>query len=167
MAKERTFRSQGFQGGPVLAHPDYGALAHADQADEGLVQGRQARGGFRASAAPQGAGGRGEPRFESRGVGGPGVRGDRASDTQFRSKVNELLSATPPRLAIVLEHVTQVDTSGLTALVTAHLTAAKRGGALKLVKPTARIRELLHITRLDTLFEMFDSEEDALATFRT
>ena len=100
-------------------------------------------------------------------VAGRMVLGDRASDTQFRSKVNELLSATPPRLAIVLEHVTQVDTSGLTALVTAHLTAAKRGGALKLVKPTARIRELLHITRLDTLFEMFDSEEDALAAFRT
>jgi anti-sigma B factor antagonist len=98
-------------------------------------------------------------------VAGRMVLGDRASDTLFRSKVNELLAATPPRLVIDLEQVAQVDTSGLTALVTAHLTAAKRGGGLKLVRPSARIRELLHITRLDTLFEMFESEEAAIESF--
>ena len=49
--------------------------------------------------------------------------------------------------------------------MTSHLTAAKRGGAMKLVNPTGRVRELLHITRLDTLFQVFDSEEQALASF--
>ena len=91
--------------------------------------------------------------------------GDRTSDTLFRSRIADLLSADKPRLIINLEQVTQVDTSGLTALVTTHLTAAKRGGALKLVNPTGRIRELLGITRLDTLFEVFDSEDEAIASF--
>jgi anti-sigma B factor antagonist len=93
------------------------------------------------------------------------VLGDRTHDALFRSRVADLLSADKPRLIINLEQVTQADTSGLTALVTSHLTAAKRGGAMKLVNPTGRVRELLHITRLDTLFHVFDSEEQALASF--
>ena len=93
------------------------------------------------------------------------VLGDRASDTLFRSRVADLLAAEKPRVIINLEQVTQVDTSGLTALVTSHLTAAKRGGALKLVNPTGRVRELLGITRLDTMFEVFDSEKQAAASF--
>jgi anti-sigma B factor antagonist len=91
--------------------------------------------------------------------------GDRASDTLFRSRVTDLLAAEKPRVIINLEQVTQVDTSGLTALVTSHLTAVKRGGALKLVNPTGRVRELLGITRLDTMFEVFDSEKLAVASF--
>ena len=93
------------------------------------------------------------------------VLGERTSDTLFRSTVAERLSAGNPRLIINLEQVAQLDTSGLTALVTAHLTASKRGGALKLVNPSARVRELLHITRLDTLFQLFDTEAQALASF--
>jgi anti-sigma B factor antagonist len=44
--------------------------------------------------------------------------------------------------------------------------ARNRGGDLKLLKPTERIRKLLSITKLDTVFECFDSEDEALASMR-
>ena len=94
------------------------------------------------------------------------VLGERTNDTLFRNAVAEQLSAGKGQLVVNLQQVTQVDTSGLTALVTAHVTAAKRGGALKLANPATRIRELLDITRLNTLFEVFDTEDAALASFR-
>jgi anti-sigma B factor antagonist len=93
------------------------------------------------------------------------VLGERANDTLFRNAVAEQLSSGPGQLVVNLSQVTQVDTSGLTALVTAHVTAAKRGGALKLADPVKRIRELLIITRLNTLFDVYDSEAAALASF--
>ena len=93
------------------------------------------------------------------------VLGERTNDTLFRNAVTEQLSAGKGQLIVNLAQVTQVDTSGLTALVTAHVTAAKRGGALKLANPAKRIRDLLEITRLNTLFEVFDSEGDAVSSF--
>ena len=93
------------------------------------------------------------------------VLGERTNDTLFKSAIAEQLAAGRGQLVVNLSQVTQVDTSGLTALVTAHVTAAKRGGALKLADPVKRIRELLAITRLNTLFDVFDSEDSALASF--
>ena len=95
------------------------------------------------------------------------VLGERTNDTRFRNAAAEQLAAGKGQLVVNLAQVTQVDTSGLTALVTAHVTAAKRGGALKLASPAKRIRELLDITRLNTLFEVFDSEDAAVASFKT
>ena len=95
------------------------------------------------------------------------VLGERTNDTLFRNAVMEQLSAGRGQLIVNLAQVTQADTSGLTALVTAHVTAAKRGGALKLAHPAKRIRDLLDITRLNTLFEVFDTEDDAIASFGT
>ena len=93
------------------------------------------------------------------------VLSERASDSLFRNTISDLLSIGRRQLVVNLAEVSQVDTSGLTALVTAHLTAAKRGGALKLVNPPKRVRDLLGITRLNTLFEVFDSEDQAIASF--
>lgn len=100
-------------------------------------------------------------------VSGRMVLSERASDALFRSTIADLLDAGRRHLVINLAQVSQVDTSGLTALVNAHLTAAKRGGALKLVNPTRRIRDLLGVTRLNTLFEVFDNEDAAVASFPT
>lgn len=94
------------------------------------------------------------------------VLSERASDALFRETIADLLSIGRCQVIINLSQVTQVDTSGITALVTAHLTTSKRGGALKLVSPTRRLRDLLGITRLNTLFEVFDGEDAAIASFR-
>ncbi len=92
------------------------------------------------------------------------VLGERTNDTLFKNAVAEQLAAGRNQLVVNLSQVTQVDTSGLTALVTAHVTAAKRGGALKLAHPVTRISELLAITRLNTLFDVYDTEDAALAS---
>lgn len=95
------------------------------------------------------------------------VLSERATDALFRSTIADLLDVGRRHLVVNLGQVSQVDTSGLTALVSAHLTAVKRGGALKLVNPTRRIRDLLGVTRLNTLFEVFDSEDAAVASFES
>ena len=58
-----------------------------------------------------------------------------------------------------------VDSAGLGELVQAYVTARKRDGSLKLLNVTKRLRDLLVVTRLLTVFETFDSEEEAIASF--
>ena len=93
------------------------------------------------------------------------VLSERSSDALFRGMIADLLSVGRRQLIVNLSQVSQVDTSGITALVTAHLSTSKRGGALKLVNPTRRFRDLLGITRLNTLFDVYDSEDAAIASF--
>jgi len=61
--------------------------------------------------------------------------------------------------------VSYVDSAGLGELVQAYVTARKRDGSLKLLNVTKRLRDLLVVTRLLTVFETFDSEEEAIASF--
>lgn len=98
-------------------------------------------------------------------ISGRMVLSERSSDSLFRNMIDDLLSIGRRQLVVNLSRVSQVDTSGLTALVTAHLTASKSGGAIKLVSPTKRVRDLLGVTRLNTLFEVFDDEEQAVESF--
>jgi anti-sigma B factor antagonist len=83
----------------------------------------------------------------------------------LRSSVNSLTGQGRVKLVLHLEGVPFVDSAGLGEIVRAH-TAAKRGsGALKLVKPTQRILDLLTITKVRNILETFDSEEAALKSF--
>jgi anti-sigma B factor antagonist len=61
-----------------------------------------------------------------------------------------------------LHQVSQMDTTGLTAVVTAYIAVQKQQGRIALVNPQKRVRELLRVTRLDTLFQIFDREDDAV-----
>jgi anti-sigma B factor antagonist len=60
-----------------------------------------------------------------------------------------------------------MDSAGLGELVQAYSTVKKQGGKLKLVNPTKRLHDLLVITKLSTVFESFDSEPAAVASFAT
>ena len=66
-----------------------------------------------------------------------------------------------------LRGVTRLDSAGIGMLVCKYLTALRRGGALKLLHPTLRAEELLHMTRLTTVFEIFKSEDEAIRSFGT
>jgi len=85
-------------------------------------------------------------------------------DRALREKVIQLVSAGHRQLVVNLGAVTQVDTAGLTSLVSAHVAAVRRGAHLSLANPTPRIRELLRVTRLNFLLETYDTEEDAIAS---
>ena len=63
--------------------------------------------------------------------------------------------------------LTTVDSAGLGEIVASYSAIARRGGSLKLLHPTQRLRELLKTTRLDTLLESYNDEPAAIASFRS
>ena len=95
------------------------------------------------------------------------VLGEQPEDGLLRETIVELLHNGQRDIIVNLDGVSQVDTSGLTALVGAHLIVAQGNGRVKLVNSNGRVRRVLSATRLDTIFEVFDTERDALASFRT
>ena len=84
---------------------------------------------------------------------------------RLRDKVRSLLQQDQKQLVVNLAGVPYMDSAGLGVLVQAFATTSKQGGALKLVNLTRRLQDLLVITKLSTVFESFDSEAAALASF--
>jgi anti-sigma B factor antagonist len=88
-------------------------------------------------------------------------------DSLLRDRVADLITQGHQNIVVNLSQVTQVDTSGLKQLLAARLAVNRLGGHLRLANATKRIRDLLGITRLNTLFEIFDSEQAAIDSFAT
>ncbi len=85
---------------------------------------------------------------------------------QLRDAVSRLLEAGRNRIILNLEGVTYVDSSGIGELVSRYTTTKNQGGQLKLLKLTKKIKDLLMITRLLTVFEIYEDEQSALASFK-
>jgi len=85
---------------------------------------------------------------------------------QLRETVRNLLDAGRKKIRLNLGDVSYVDSSGIGELVSSYSTANKAGGSLKLLNLTKKIQDLLAITKLLTVFEIHDSEEAALASFK-
>ncbi|MFN7949962.1 MAG: STAS domain-containing protein [Blastocatellia bacterium] len=85
---------------------------------------------------------------------------------QLRDAVSNLLTAGRNRIILNLESVTYVDSSGIGELVSRFTTTKNAGGQLKLLKLTKKIKDLLMITKLLTVFEIYEDEESALASFK-
>jgi anti-sigma B factor antagonist len=81
---------------------------------------------------------------------------------RLREKVKGLVAAGKKRIVLNLKNVTMIDSSGLGALVTAHSSAQSSGAKLWLCNLGSRTNELLQMTRLLTVFEVFNSEADAV-----
>lgn len=86
---------------------------------------------------------------------------------QLRTKLKELLSAGKTRLVLDLAEVTYIDSAGLGTLVAGFTSAQNQGANLKLANLTKRFREQLNITKLVTVFDVYDSVEDAVKSFGT
>jgi anti-sigma B factor antagonist len=86
-------------------------------------------------------------------------------DTALRDTVIQMMLQGRRHFLLDLAHISQIDTSGLTMLVGAHLAVVKRGGHIKLLNPTRRLREIFSVTKLNTFFEVFDTESDAVNSF--
>ena len=84
---------------------------------------------------------------------------------QLRDKVHELIDAGRNRLIVNLSDVDYVGSSGPAVLISCMRTAQRKGGDLKLVHPSRRVKDILQITRLNTLLEAFDTLELAQASF--
>ena len=86
-------------------------------------------------------------------------------DTRLKDTIVRLIEQGRMRFVLDLAHVLQADTSGLALLVAAQVTVVKRGGQLKLLNPTTRLRNMFGVTRLNTFFEVFDTEQSAIDSF--
>jgi anti-sigma B factor antagonist len=80
-------------------------------------------------------------------------------------KVIHLLFENHKNIILNFEEVSQVDSSGLSALISIRRAVERGGGEIKLLNLPPRIHDLLVLTRLITLFEVVDSEADALRAF--
>jgi anti-sigma B factor antagonist len=80
----------------------------------------------------------------------------------LRDKVKGLLAAGRKKIVLNLKNVTMIDSSGLGAMVAAHTSAKSAGGTLRLCNLGPRTDELLQMTRLVTVFEVSDSEAEAV-----
>ena len=85
------------------------------------------------------------------------------TDNRLKDSVAAHLREGRRQFVVDLKQVSQMDTSGLTTLVAAYIAVKKQEGRIVVVSPPKRVRELLRITKLDTLFQVFDCEDDAVA----
>lgn len=83
----------------------------------------------------------------------------------LRSKVKEMLGQSP-NIVLNLHEVNYIDSGGLGTLVSLYTTARSAGGAVKLASLSQRVGDLLQITKLLTVFEVFDDEEAAAKSFK-
>ncbi|MBI4467397.1 MAG: STAS domain-containing protein, partial [Acidobacteria bacterium] len=81
----------------------------------------------------------------------------------FREKVEELMESGTKNLAINLAGVPEMDSSGIGALVRAFSAIKQGGGKCKFFAPPKRVKQTLKMVRLDTVLDLAENEEAALA----
>jgi anti-sigma B factor antagonist len=85
---------------------------------------------------------------------------------EFKKAVEDLVAAGYKRVLLNLAEVPWVNSTGLGIFVAGYTSLKREGGSLKLVKVTERVRTILAVTRLDSIFEMFGDEAEAIASFK-
>jgi len=95
------------------------------------------------------------------------VTDDDDADILLRDTLKDLVTQGRLSLLVNLEGVPSIDSAALGAIVSAYASARRQGGTLKLLGVSARVHALLAITRLLSVFEIFDSEAEALTSFAT
>lgn len=83
----------------------------------------------------------------------------------LRTTVLNAIQQGTDKVLIDMSDVTWVNSTGLGILITSHLAARGKGGSVKLIGVSKRIESILSVTRLNTVFEIFASEEDARRSF--
>jgi len=86
-------------------------------------------------------------------------------DVALRDYINRIVDQGRVKIVLDMQNVTRLDSAGIGMLVSKFLTCYRKGGSVKLLHLTIRGDHLLHITKLHTVFEIFDSEEEAIRSF--
>jgi anti-sigma B factor antagonist len=87
------------------------------------------------------------------------------TSAKLHESIRSLAAEGKKKILLNLQRVTGIDSSGLGSLVAGHATMEKNGGAISLVNLSDRTTELMTITKLYTVFDIFDDEQTALASF--
>jgi anti-sigma B factor antagonist len=85
---------------------------------------------------------------------------------QIRDAIRELLAKGRKSILLDLGEVNYIDSSGLGELVSAYTSARNQSAALKLLKLTKKVHDLLQLTKLYTVFDIYDDEAAAIASFQ-
>lgn len=83
----------------------------------------------------------------------------------LKEVVRNLLQKPEKNILLNLAEVSYIDSSGIGELVSSFTTVGKQGGKLKLLSLTKKVHDLLSITKLLTVFEVFDDEAKAIQSF--
>jgi anti-sigma B factor antagonist len=85
---------------------------------------------------------------------------------QLRDAIRDLISKGSKSILLNLGDVNYIDSSGLGELVSAFTTSKNQGATLKLLKLTKKVHDLLQLTKLYTVFDIYDDEASAIASYK-
>jgi anti-sigma B factor antagonist len=85
-------------------------------------------------------------------------------DAALRKAIRVAFEGGATTVILNMAGVAAIDSSGVAALASGHMTAANRGGRLKLSNLTQKLRDVFVIMRLHTVFESYDTEAEAIAS---
>ncbi len=88
-----------------------------------------------------------------------------AGDLQMRESIRQVLSNGAEKIIVNMKDVTTIDSTGVGELVGCYNAAMNRGAKLKLMNLPAKISDVLTVTQLITVFDVYNSEQEALASF--
>jgi len=83
----------------------------------------------------------------------------------LRERIKSLLAADQKKIVLNMDNVTYIDSAGLGTLVAAHTSAKSQKAGLKLSNLGSKFQEVLQVTKLLTVFDVYDSEAAAIGSF--
>ena len=93
-----------------------------------------------------------------------GPLGAGQDDAALRQAIRVAFERSATTVILNMREVSSIDSSGVAALASGHMTAANRGGQLKLCNLTQKLKDVFVIMRIDTIFESYDTEAEAIAS---
>lgn len=90
-----------------------------------------------------------------------------SGDVELRRSVEDAVAAGHNNILLNLQGVTHIDSSGIGEMVGVYTTMTRKGGKMKLVNLTPKINDILQVTQLITVFDVFDSESEAVSSFKS
>jgi len=89
-----------------------------------------------------------------------------AGDVKIRELITQALDAGQSKIILDLGGVTAIDSSGIGEMVACYTSVTKRNGQLKLLNLSPKINDIMQVTQLITVFDVFEDEQEALAAFK-
>ncbi|MGH9441949.1 MAG: STAS domain-containing protein [Thermoanaerobaculia bacterium] len=88
-----------------------------------------------------------------------------SGDIQLRDTITKLLDSGKNQILVEMKEVTAIDSSGIGELVGCYTTVTNKGGKLRLLHLPPKIQDVLTVTQLITVFDVYENESEAVASF--
>ncbi len=88
-----------------------------------------------------------------------------SGDIQLRDTITKLLEGGKSNILVNMKEVTAIDSSGIGELVGCYTTVTNKGGKLRLLHLPPKIQDVLTVTQLITVFDVYENETEAVASF--